>query len=161
MPFGSNLGPPMLPNNAYNDNYTVVRNADHVLHGGGGPRCADRLREPSPLPEDIPPWLGDSWGQGPIWEGPLGHCWGRAAQLNLHGASSSFYLLSVRGCRCYFWMPVFVPDTPSLTSAERRPSLRSVQPTRSLIDKLWSRADRRGPVRVSRTLTFAELLRRE
>jgi hypothetical protein len=31
MSFGSNAGPPMLPNYFYNNNYTIVQNADHVL----------------------------------------------------------------------------------------------------------------------------------
>ena len=29
--FGSNMGPPMLPNGFYNNNYTIVQNEDHVL----------------------------------------------------------------------------------------------------------------------------------
>ena len=28
--FGSNAGPPMLPNYFYNNNYTIVQTADHV-----------------------------------------------------------------------------------------------------------------------------------
>jgi hypothetical protein len=66
--FGSNAGPPMLPNGFYNNNYTIVQNKDHVLiftemvHDarivrlGNGPR----------LPADVRPWFGDSWGR---WEG--------------------------------------------------------------------------------------------
>ena len=68
--FGSNAGPPMLPNGWYNNNYTIVQTADHVLimaemvHDariiriGSGPR----------LPPHIRPWLGDSWGH---WEGDV------------------------------------------------------------------------------------------
>ena len=68
--FGSNAGPPMLPNGFYNNNYTIVQTADHVLimaemvHDariiqiGDGPR----------LPAHIRPWLGDSWGH---WEGDV------------------------------------------------------------------------------------------
>ena len=68
--FGSNAGPPMLPNGGYNNNYTIVQTADHVLimaemvHDariikiGSGPR----------LPPHIRPWMGDSWGH---WEGDV------------------------------------------------------------------------------------------
>ena len=31
MSFGSNAGPPMLPNYFYNNNYTIVQTADHVM----------------------------------------------------------------------------------------------------------------------------------
>jgi hypothetical protein len=66
--FGSNAGPPMLPNGFYNNNYTIVQNADHVLimtemvndirviRLGDGPR----------LPSHIRPYMGDSWGR---WDG--------------------------------------------------------------------------------------------
>jgi hypothetical protein len=66
--FGSNAGPPMLPNGFYNNNYTIVQNADHVLimtemvndirviRLGEGPR----------LPAHMRPYMGDSWGR---WEG--------------------------------------------------------------------------------------------
>ena len=68
--FGSNAGPPMTPNSGYNNNYTIVQTADHVLimaemvHDariiriGSGPR----------LPPHIRPWMGDSWGH---WEGDV------------------------------------------------------------------------------------------
>ena len=68
--FGSNAGPPMLPNGWYNNNYTIVQTADHVMimaemvhdvriiRMGDGPR----------LPAQIRPWLGDSWGH---WEGDV------------------------------------------------------------------------------------------
>ncbi|WP_419942984.1 hypothetical protein [Candidatus Palauibacter sp.] len=65
--FGSNAGPPMLPNYFYNNNYTIVQTPDHVaimtemvhdtriipLSDAGGP---------SPLPDEIQPWFGDSRG---------------------------------------------------------------------------------------------------
>ena len=68
--FGTNIGPPMLPNGFYNNNYTIVQTADHILimsemvHDariiriGSGPR----------LPDHIRPWMGDSWGH---WEGDV------------------------------------------------------------------------------------------
>jgi len=68
--FGSNAGPPMLPNGFYNNNYTIVQTPDHVLimaemvHDariiriGDGPRMPDHMR----------PWMGDSWG---YWEGDV------------------------------------------------------------------------------------------
>ena len=43
MSYGSNAGPPMLPNYGYNNNYTIVQTPDHIR-----------------------PWMGDSWGH---WEG--------------------------------------------------------------------------------------------
>ena len=66
--FGSNGGPPMLPNYFYNNNYTIVQTRDHVLiltemvHDariirlGTGPR----------LPKEIQPYFGDSFGR---WAG--------------------------------------------------------------------------------------------
>ncbi len=65
--FGSNAGPPMLPNYFYNNNYQIVQTRDHVMimtemvHdvrviriGGEHP------------PKDVRQWLGDSIGR---WEG--------------------------------------------------------------------------------------------
>ena len=66
--FGSNAGPPMLPNGFYNNNYTIVQTADHVMimtemvHD----TRIIRLGERKPLPDDIQPWFGESWGQ---WHG--------------------------------------------------------------------------------------------
>jgi hypothetical protein len=66
--FGSNAGPPMLPNYFYNNNYTIVQTPDHVMimtemvHD----TRVIRLGERRPLPEDVAPWFGDSWGW---WEG--------------------------------------------------------------------------------------------
>jgi hypothetical protein len=66
--FGSNAGPPMLPNYFYNNNYTIVQTRDHVMimtemvHDvriiriGNGPR----------LPAHITPYMGDSRGR---WAG--------------------------------------------------------------------------------------------
>ncbi len=67
MSFGSNAGPPMLPNYFYNNNYTIVQTRDHVMilsemvHDVriiplGGER----------LPKQIRPWMGQSIGR---WEG--------------------------------------------------------------------------------------------
>ena len=67
MSFGSNAGPPMLPNYFYNNNYTIVQTMDHVMiltemvHDVriirmGGER----------LPKQLRPWMGDSKGR---WEG--------------------------------------------------------------------------------------------
>jgi hypothetical protein len=66
--FGSNAGPPMLPNYFYNNNYTIVQTADHVMIMTEMVHDVRiiRLGERSPLPEDMRPWFGDSWGW---WEG--------------------------------------------------------------------------------------------
>lgn len=66
--FGSNLGPPMLPNYWYNNNYTIVQNADHVLILAEMVHDVRiiRLGDPQPLPDGVKPWFGDSWGR---WEG--------------------------------------------------------------------------------------------
>jgi hypothetical protein len=66
--FGSNAGPPMLPNGFYNNNYTIVQTKDHVMimtemiHDVRIVRLTDG---PS-LPNDIRPWFGDSRG---YWDG--------------------------------------------------------------------------------------------
>jgi hypothetical protein len=68
MSFGSNAGPPMMPNYFYNNNYTIVQTADAVMimtemvHDFR----VIRLGEREPLPPHIRPWMGDSWGH---WEG--------------------------------------------------------------------------------------------
>jgi hypothetical protein len=68
MSFGSNAGPPMLPNGFYNNNYTIVQTKDHVMimtemvhdvriiRMGSSPRPSTPERR----------WMGDSWGR---WEG--------------------------------------------------------------------------------------------
>ena len=68
--FGSNAGPPMLPNGFYNNNYTIVQTPDHVVimaemvHDARIIKIGDGPR----LPEYIRPWMGDSWGH---WEGDV------------------------------------------------------------------------------------------
>src|SRR5688572_7171436 len=66
--FGSSAGPPMLPNYWYNNNYTIVQNADHVMIMAEMVHDVRiiRLAEPEPLASDVQPWFGDSWGR---WEG--------------------------------------------------------------------------------------------
>ena len=66
--FGSNAGPPMLPNYFYNNNYTIVQTKDHVMimtemvHDVRIIRLGATDHEPS----QIRPWFGDSIGH---WEG--------------------------------------------------------------------------------------------
>ena len=66
--FGSNVGPPMVPNGAYNNNYTIVQTADdvvihaEVVHDTRIIRIGDGPR----LPDHVRPWMGDSRGR---WEG--------------------------------------------------------------------------------------------
>ena len=66
--FGSNMGPPMLPNYFYNNNYTIVQTADYVMIHTE--QVHDTriiyLREPEPVPDDVRPWFGVSYGH---WEG--------------------------------------------------------------------------------------------
>ncbi len=66
--FGSSAGPPMIPNTAYNNNYTIVQNADHVMIQTEMVHDVRiiRLVEPERPPPHIRPWFGDSWGR---WEG--------------------------------------------------------------------------------------------
>ena len=66
--FGSSAGPPMLPNYWYNNNYTIVQNADYVMIMAEMVHDVRiiRLGEPTSMPEHIRPWFGDSWGR---WEG--------------------------------------------------------------------------------------------
>ncbi len=68
MSFGSNAGPPMLPNYFYNNNYTIVQTPDHVMIMTEMVHDVRiiRLGEPERLPKHIRPWMGDSWGR---WEG--------------------------------------------------------------------------------------------
>jgi alpha-L-fucosidase len=58
----------MLPNYFYNNNYTIVQTADHIMIMTEMVHDVRtiRLGEPKPLPENIRPWMGDSWGW---WEG--------------------------------------------------------------------------------------------
>jgi hypothetical protein len=67
--FGSNAGPPMMPNYFYNNNYTIVQTPDHVMimtemvHDTRIIRLGER---DNPLPTDVRPYFGDSWAH---WEG--------------------------------------------------------------------------------------------
>jgi hypothetical protein len=66
--FGSNAGPPMLPNYVYTNNYTIVQTKDHVMiltemvHDVR----VIRMGAAEHLPKSVRPWLGDSIGR---WEG--------------------------------------------------------------------------------------------
>ncbi len=66
--FGSSSGPPMMPNTAYNNNYSIVQTADYVMILAEMVHDVRiiRLGEPKSLPEGVRPWFGDSWG---TWEG--------------------------------------------------------------------------------------------
>lgn len=68
MSFGSNAGPPMLPNYFYNNNYTIVQTPDHVMIMTEMVHDVRiiRLGEPNRLPKHVRPWMGDSWGH---WAG--------------------------------------------------------------------------------------------
>ena len=63
--FGANLGPPMTPNYFYNNNYTIVQTADHVMimtemvHDVRVIRLGERKQ----LPPHVRPYGGDSWGR--------------------------------------------------------------------------------------------------
>jgi hypothetical protein len=67
--FGSNAGPPMLPNYWYNNNYTIVQGPDAIVimtemvHDARIIRLGERT---TTLPADQMPYFGDSWGH---WEG--------------------------------------------------------------------------------------------
>jgi hypothetical protein len=66
--FGSNAGPPMLPNYFYNNNYTIVQTKDHVMIMTEMVHDARiiRLGATKPVPSQVRPWFGDSIGR---WEG--------------------------------------------------------------------------------------------
>ena len=66
--FGSNAGPPMLPNYFYNNNYTIVQTKDHVMILTEMVNDARiiRLGAKEHLPRHVKPWFGDSIGR---WEG--------------------------------------------------------------------------------------------
>jgi hypothetical protein len=69
MSFGSNAGPPMLPNYFYNNNYQFVQTTDalmilvEMVHDVRVVRIGENLQHP---PSHIRPWMGDSIGR---WEG--------------------------------------------------------------------------------------------
>jgi hypothetical protein len=66
--FGSNAGPPMLPNYFYNNNYTIVQTKDHVMIMTEMVHDVRiiRLGATKHAPAQIHPWFGDSIGH---WEG--------------------------------------------------------------------------------------------
>ena len=70
--FGSSsnsvMGPPMTPTRGYNNNFTIVQNADHIVIRAEMIHDVRiiRLGEPERLPQHVRPWFGDSWGR---WEG--------------------------------------------------------------------------------------------
>jgi hypothetical protein len=67
MSFGSNAGPPMLPNYFYNNNYTIVQTKDHVMILTEMVHDARIIRMSGErLPKHVRPWMGDSIGR---WEG--------------------------------------------------------------------------------------------
>ncbi len=66
--FGTSAGPPMIPNSAYNNNYTIVQTVDYVaiLAEMVHDVRIIRLGDSEPLPSHVTPWFGDSRGR---WEG--------------------------------------------------------------------------------------------
>lgn len=67
MSFGSNAGPPMLPNYFYNNNYTIVQTKDHIMILAEMVHDARIVRMGGErLPKHLRPWMGDSIGR---WEG--------------------------------------------------------------------------------------------
>ncbi len=66
--FGSNAGPPMLPNYFYNNNYTIVQTKDHVMILSEMNHDARiiRIGATTHAPSSVRPWFGDSIGR---WEG--------------------------------------------------------------------------------------------
>jgi hypothetical protein len=65
--FGSNAGPPMLPNYFYNNNYQIVQTKDHVMILVEMVHDARVIRMGGAhLPRHLRPWYGDSTGR---WDG--------------------------------------------------------------------------------------------
>ena len=66
--FGSNAGPPMLPNYFYNNNYTIVQTPDHIMIMAEMVHDVRiiRMNAKSHVSPRNQPWLGDSIGR---WEG--------------------------------------------------------------------------------------------
>jgi hypothetical protein len=66
--FGSNAGPPMLPNYFYNNNYTIVQTKDYVMIMTEMVHDVRiiRLGATEHVPAQLRPWFGDSIGR---WEG--------------------------------------------------------------------------------------------
>ncbi len=65
MSFGSNGGPPMLPNYFYNNNYTIVQTPSAIMIMTEMVHDVRiiRMAGPKRLPEHMRPWMGDSWGR--------------------------------------------------------------------------------------------------
>ncbi len=68
MSFGSNAGPPMLPNYFYNNNYTIVQTPTHVMIMTEMVHDARiiHMRPKEPVSPALRPWMGVSYGR---WEG--------------------------------------------------------------------------------------------
>jgi hypothetical protein len=68
--FGRGVAPPMAPNGAYNNNYTIVQTADHLLVMSEMVHDVRviRIGDAQSLPADVQPWFGDSRGR---WEGDV------------------------------------------------------------------------------------------
>ena len=64
--FGSNAGPPMLPNYFYNNNYTIVQTKDHVMILSEMVNDARIIPIGATKHGPTPRWFGDSIGR---WEG--------------------------------------------------------------------------------------------
>ena len=67
--FGTSMGPPMIPNTFYNNNYSIVQTEDHILILAEMVHDYRVIRLGAPadrLPAHVTPWFGDSWGH---WEG--------------------------------------------------------------------------------------------
>jgi hypothetical protein len=66
--FGSNAGPPMLPNYFYNNNYSIVQTKDHVmiLSEMVNDVRMIRMNDTKHAPPSMKKWFGDSIGR---WEG--------------------------------------------------------------------------------------------
>jgi hypothetical protein len=66
--FGSNAGPPMIPNGFYNNNYTFVQTKDHLMIMTEMVHDVRviRIGAKEHLPKDVRPYFGDSIGR---WEG--------------------------------------------------------------------------------------------
>jgi hypothetical protein len=66
--FGSNAGPPMLPNYFYNNNYTIVQSKDTLLILSEMVHDVRivRIGATEHAPASVRPWLGDSIGR---WDG--------------------------------------------------------------------------------------------
>jgi len=64
--FGSNAGPPMLPNYFYNNNYTIVQTKDHVMILSEMVNDVRMIRMNDTKHGNLKRWFGDSIGR---WEG--------------------------------------------------------------------------------------------